>query len=387
MSQMPVTPQGFDTAKPPTDRRVRHGLIEDWRDAVGILLLLTVAAFFGALIAHMWPETDDGAPGNASDVSARLAALESKQPIGKPSDITALKDRIAKLEAKISVFETALGGGAATLTIGTPATGPLPGTALAPFGNPILETAKRVDDIGVRLAALETKTATAPDDIKATKTVVDSLAGTTSGLTLRVEGVAERLLKLESSDLLTLARRASLASSIANLTRAAQGSSPFKNEYDVVAALIPGDTHLSEIASIAATGIPTTGTLISTFGSNADAAMDAQNLSQGKTWWTRLWANFASLVSWRSTNETEGASTESRLARAGIRLKAGDLEATVKELNAIKGAARKPLAPWLNQAAARVKLEATLATLNTQAVEAITGSTETNEPVPQLPTP
>ena len=36
-----------DQTKP--DRRVRHGLIEDWRDGVGILLLLLVAAFLAAL--------------------------------------------------------------------------------------------------------------------------------------------------------------------------------------------------------------------------------------------------------------------------------------------------------------------------------------------------
>jgi hypothetical protein len=202
-----------------------------------------------------------------------------------------------------------------------------------------------------------------------------------------MDNVATRLEKLESSDLLALARRASLASSIANLTRAAQGSSPFKTEYDVVAALLPGDARLQDISPYAPAGLPTVGTLISSFGTSADAAMDADNQSRGKTWWTRLWANFASLVSWRSTAEQEGNTTESRLARAGIRLKAGDLQAAVAELDAIKGAARKPIAAWLAKASSRVKVEATLAALNSEAIEAITGPTDSSEPVPQLPTP
>ena len=237
------------------------------------------------------------------------------------------------------------------------------------------------------MTALETKTATAPDDIKASKVALESLATTTTDLTSRMEGVSERLGKLESSDLLSLARRASLASSIANLTRAAQGSSPFKTEYDVVAALLPNELKLQDISEHARTGLPTIGTLISTFGGSADAAFDADSRAKGNDWWSKMLANFSSLISWRSTQEQNGSSTESRLARAEIRLKAGDLQAAVKELAAMKGAARKPIAAWLAQAAARVKVEATMAELNATAIEAITGSSTSDEPVPQLPVP
>ena len=387
MNQPPVPAQNLDPAKTTGDRRARHGLIEDWRDAVGILLLLLVAAIAGASVARLWPASDEDNPDSNTELSGRLASLESKLAHGSGSDATALKDRVAKLEARLSGVEQSFAvlGGAAPVT-GT-AAGPAPGLALAPFTNPLLETAKRVDDIGTRLAALETKTATAPDDIKAAKTALDELSGTTTTLSGKVDSVSGRLEKLESSDLLTLARRASLATAIANLTRAAQGSSPFKTEYDVVSALMPGETRLQDLQPYATAGLPTVGTLISSFGSSADAAMDAENQSRGNTWWTRMWANFSSLVSWRSTNEQAGGSTESRLARAGIRLKAGDLEATVRELSAIKGAAAKPISPWLAKASARVKVEATLAALNSQAIEAITGPTDSSEPIPQLPTP
>lgn len=349
MSQITVTPPGTSASA----RSVRHGLIEDWRDAVGILLLLLVATFLGALITRFLPEPEQASSNSNSELVSRLSALESRQFPTRPiAEITALKERLAKLEARLANFEVSLAG------TGTPG-------AVSP-----LELARR-------LATLETATAPA----------LEALTSATTALTTQVDNVAERLVKLESSDLLTLARRASLASSIANLTRAAQGSSPFNTEYDVVFALLPADAHLKDIAPLAAGGLPTTGTLISVFGSTADASMDAESLSQGKTWWTRLWANFSSLVSWRSTVEAAGNSTESRLARAGLRLKAGDLEAAVSELNAIKGAARKPLEPWLTKAAARVRVETALAALNTQAIEAITGPIDSSEPVPQLPAP
>jgi hypothetical protein len=388
MNQPQLAPPASDTPRASGDRRTRHGLIEDWRDAVGILLLLVVAAFFGAILSHYWPGTEDAGGASNQELESRVATLESRLARANLTDAPQLKDKVTKLELRLGALEQSLSGmGATSIPASGHGTTPTPGGVLAPFSNPVLETARRVDDLGTRLTALEGKTAKTPEDIAAAKTALDTLSGTTTGLSSRMDNVATRLEKLESSDLLALARRASLASSIANLTRAAQGSSPFKTEYDVVATLLPGDTRLQDIAPYAPAGLPTVGTLISSFGTSADAAMDADNQSRGKTWWTRLWANFASLVSWRSTAEQEGNTTESRLARAGIRLKAGDLQAAVMELDAIKGAARKPIAAWLGKASSRVKVEATLAALNSEAIEAITGPTDSSEPVPQLPTP
>jgi hypothetical protein len=388
MNQPQLAPPAPDSSRSSPERRTRHGLIEDWRDAVGILLLLVVAAFFGAILSHYWPGPDDGAGATDQEMESRIATLESRFARANLTDAPQLKDKVTKLELRLAGLEQSLSGmGAITTPAGAHGTTPTPGGIVAPFSNPLLETARRVDDLGTRLTALEGKLGKAPDDIAAAKTALDALSGTTTGLATRMDNVATRLEKLESSDLLALARRASLASSIANLTRAAQGSSPFKTEYDIVAGLLPGDARLQQIAPYATAGLPTVGTLISSFGSLADAAMDADNQSRGKTWWTRLWANFASLVSWRSTAEQDGSSTESRLARAGIRLKAGDLAAAVRELDGIHGNARKPLAAWLERASSRVRVEATLATLNSEAIEAITGPTDSSEPVPQLPMP
>jgi hypothetical protein len=68
-------------------------------------------------------------------------------------------------------------------------------------------------------------------------------------------------------------------------------------------------------------------------------------------------------------------------------LKAGDLPAAVEEMAAIRGQATKPLAPWLQKAQARVKVEATLARLNAQAIEAITATPAQSPPAPGQPVP
>lgn len=344
------------------ERRVRHGLIEDWRDGVGILLLLLVAAFMGALIPRYLPGGDESKV--EAELSARIAALEAGMAKEDSHAVTALKDRVAKLEKRQASIETAM-------TVGS-ASGSLAGLGAVMAAAPD-SSSKQLADVTARLTALEARTATAPDDIKAAKETLDK--------------VDARLAKLEGSDLLELARRASLATAVANLTRAAQSSSPFKTEFDVVAAMLPGDKRLDAIAPLAAKGLRTTGTLIAIFGNTSDAALDAERVARADGWWERLWAGFMGLISTRSTGEVKGASTEARLARAGERMKAGDLAAAVKELRSISGAAREPLREWLAEADARVKLEATLAEVNTSAIQSLMVPGAGSEPVPQLPEP
>jgi hypothetical protein len=354
---------------PPPSRPARHGLIEDWRDGLWILLLLAAAAFLGALLTRLWPDTEDNV--SVADLNARIATLEASIAKNSTRDVTALKDRVAKIESRQRSIETALAAGSlganlaaagASLVPGAPAIGTAPQVAAAPT------------DLATRLAALEAKTAKTPDDIKATKESLDKLTAT-------VTAVDGRLAKLENSDLVDLARRASLATAIANLTRAAQGSAPFKTEFDIVAAMLPNDPRLAEVAPLAEKGLPTAGTLIAAFGNAADAAIDAETASKGRTWWDRLWSHFAALFSTRAIGETEGYSTEARLARGEVRLKAGDLSAAVKELGAIGGPARDVLADWLTQAKARVHLETSLADVNTRAIEAL------QAPAPPAPQP
>ncbi len=375
------------------DRRVRHGLIEDWRDAVGILVLLLVAAFFGALLTRFWPEGDESATHLSTDVVSRLTAVESRLGQEKGTDFAALKDRVAKLEARVRNAEIAMTAGSvagslAATAFGAPGVGPTPAGAIPAPAAPDAAR-KLVDDLGARLAALETKVGTAPDEVKAAQSAIGTLTTGVSDLGAKIDSFADRLARIENSDLLEMARRASLASAIANLMRASQGSAPFKTEFDVVAALSPDNKRLAEIAPLAAKGLPTAGTLLGSFGDLADRAMDLERIANSEGMWDRWWTNFTSLISSRKIGETGDNSTEGRLARAEVRMKAGDLGAAVRELNAIQGPAREPLKPWLADASARMRLETVLADLNTRAIEALSGPTASgsSEPVPQLPAP
>lgn len=353
-------------ALPKPDRQPRHGLIEDWRDGLWILLLMLVAAFSGALIMRYLPDADDRA--TVAELNARFDALEAVVSKDRPRELTSLKDRVAKLEAKQKTLETAIAAGQLGSSLAAVGPSLLPG-APAPGAAPPA-------DIAGRLAALEK----VPANLADAKAVIDKLTAT-------VGTVDTRLTKLENSDLLELARRAALANAIANLSRAAQGSAPFKTEFDVVAAMLPDEKRLGDIAAFADKGLPTVGTLATMFPNIADAARDAEEAAKGRTWLEKFWANFTSLVSVRSVGETPGHSTDARLSRGEVRLKAGDLAAAVKELSAIGGPARNALSPWMTQAKSRVAVETALAEINTRAIEALKGPTPGAEPAPQPPEP
>lgn len=357
----------FRPALPKPDRPARHGLIEDWRDGLWILLLLVVAAFSGALITRFWPASGDDDPTSMVEVSGRIAALEASLPKDGRRELTTLKDRVAKIETRQKTIETALVAGSMAGSLAGLGTTLAPSAAAGPGVpalGPVVDPRKELADLAKRVEAVETKAA-----------AVDKLAEFDT-----------RLAKLEGSDLLDLARRAALATAVANMMRASQGSSPFKTEYGVVAAMMPGDKRLTDIAPLAETGLPTIGTMIGTFPNIADAARDAENAAKAETWWERLWASFTGMVSIRSVGETEGHSTDARLSRAEVRLNAGDLPGAVKQLTPIGGVARDTLAPWLSQAKARVALETALADINARAIAALTNDAG-DEPVPQLPPP
>jgi len=390
---------GTEPSKTAPERRVRHGLIEDWRDGVGILFLLLVAAFFGALIARFWPESEEMANRMPADVDARLGAIEAR--LGgqnPPHEIADLDERVTKLETRLRNAEAILtsagvGGNLAAAALGAipiPGAGPTPGSALSPSATAQAEaTSKLIDGLGTRIAALETKTASTPDELKAANDAIGTLTTSLGNVDTRLQAFSDRLKKIEESDIIEMARRAALATAIANLMRAAQGSSPFMAEYDIVAAMTPGDPSLEKIAPLAAKGVPTAGTLVATFGNAQDAALDAERIAQSGGGLSGIWANFMALITTRRIGEVPGDSTESRIARAELRMKAGDLPAALKELTAIEGVAREPLQPWLADAGARVELEDQLAQLNTRAIKALAGpaADHIGEPVPQLPEP
>src|SRR6185369_11809142 len=146
-----------DPAPVKSGRPTRHGLFEDWRDALGILLMLFVAAVSGAVIARFWPEPDTTSQATA-ELTERFGALETRFSAvtsASEPDIAAIRNRVTQLEARMKSAETALGS--AALPTGTRSP-PLPTDVIAAANDPaqrIAEIAKTIEQLNTRLAALE----------------------------------------------------------------------------------------------------------------------------------------------------------------------------------------------------------------------------------------
>lgn len=118
-------------------------------------------------------------------------------------------------------------------------------------------------------------------------------------------------------------------------------------------------------------GIPALATLTSTFPDMARAVV-AASVAPGTSWWQQSVTRLRSLIVIRrqgqavSANET---APDALLARAEVRLKAGDLAGAVSEVEKLEDSVSAPATDWLSAARARLQADA-LSTRLTQMVAA-----------------
>jgi len=336
-------PQDDESAGEPRGRA--RGLGE----ALGIFVLLILAALSGGLIAVYWPWMTNGA--ETSEMNDRVAALETRvgqlaaghapkaaaEAFGaERSDLAALKARVDADEARLDGLEKS-GGAPPDLS-----------ARLAQDEKTLnqLSTAQQKSDadMGARLAALE-RNAPPPD-------LAQRLASSASKTDLAA--LDTRVGKLESRDTSEAMTRAASVLALAELVRVSDTGASFENELAALRALdaAPELDDLSHYAS----GVPTRATLTERFSNTADAILAAERNSHATDWLSRLWASFENLVSVRRIGNVTGTGTEARVARAEFDLKSGDLNAAVNELDALKGPAHDAAAPWLKDAKARLAI-------------------------------
>ncbi len=163
------------------------------------------------------------------------------------------------------------------------------------------------------------------------------------------------------------AKRISYALGLRELERALSGSGPFAVELETLDKLLDAarpDPSIALLRTHATTGIPARAVLLSRFDATAAAIVRADAASDSAPGWAgRTYAFALSLVMIRPLGEREGMDAPSRVARAQMRLEEGDLDAAVKELGGLEGAAAEAAAPWLTDARARLAVEQALAEL------------------------
>ncbi len=358
-----------------------------WMGIAALAVLLIVGG--AAIWTYPWngtaPIVDDNAAFNAignklNELEARVQKLETAAPTGSAdaSDLTPLREKLAALESQVADLAAA------------PAPAPVDPESVSPDGSetdaPPTRLAAALDllaSLEARIDQLDTgDSETLQQRVQAMESLIaetdvagrlDSLESDLSGAAnqTQLSSLAGRVAALETGNDAEVMRAASLAMAVSNLSRAAAGSAPFKQELAVVRALAPDQSQLSALSGYADTGLPTIAALQSEFAAFGRAAIRADRVAGASGWWESLLANLSSIITVRNTNETEGETTSALISRIENHLVDGNLFDALNTADQLSPAAKEAMGPWLERAQPRGELEVAIENLNADVLAAI----------------
>lgn len=325
---------------------VVHPAPSRWQGAGAVALLVGTVVVLGISGLFLW-----------SMNQSRMQPAFS-QNVGDQGDVASLRDRLASDEARLASLERG-GAGEGLKTPLTQAQADLASLS-ARVGKleiaPYPQTAARLDEFDRRLAAMRSDM-----ELRVAALERNALG---SDLPLRIAALTSaqtaleaRVSKLENTEPSVVMRHAAAELALANLVRASGAATPFTAELETFHALMPDASETGELMPIARNGAPTLTTLNERFPDMAAKALAAENRGEARSWLGRLWANIGNVIVVRRIGDVPGADSDSILARAGTRLNRNDLAGAVREMKALKGAARASAQVWLGEAEARLAIE------------------------------
>jgi uroporphyrinogen-III synthase len=328
---------------PPAPRPAR------WWPAAAALAVVVIGAGGYALWSRGTPAPTAAGPdpvpmGRIAALENRLrgvetAAAEARQLAGDRAAVEALAARLATLEGRIDRAIAAA-----------------PGPSSIP------------DSLIQRLDAVEAKLA----DVAARPEAAPAAPGPDPSLDRRLQAIEERLAALTRLDRAAgaereAARRVALAGAAAALRNAASGPGGYQPALDAVRALGEGDgavlAALDALAPAAAQGRPTAASLRERFAGLAPELLRTPVEADGP-WYGRAWDRIAGLVSVRRVGELAGDDVEAIVARAEVKLNAGDLPGAVTELDQLPPGPAGRAKNWLGDARGRLALDQALQRLD-----------------------
>lgn len=354
----------------------KPGILEEWRDGwLTIVILLAIASFLGAAASFAWRDATAPAPQAAAPAEPDARVLPLQQRVAEMGDELAQRgDAFAALESRVKALE---GRDPAAPAI---AADPDAAARLKAATDALLVMEDRVAALEQRFAAADS----APADLAAMtdlatrvmnelQAVKDQLAALEAKLPpaelpAQIGALDTRVQALERTDAAALARRASSSLALTLLARAASGAQPFAAELETLRRIVPDPKALEPLKAHAETGVPDLQALKARFAALVPAVLHAEAAGDDQYWFERLWTNFTSLVTIRATGEVSGETAEAILARAELRLAEGRLDAAAGEMDALQGAARDAARGWIDDAKARLALDAAVAALTAQLI-------------------
>jgi hypothetical protein len=216
-------------------------------------------------------------------------------------------------------------------------------------------------------ALTETAPHAAPSAVAAPAAAPSPAAAPASAAPAADSALSDRVARLETAS----ARQgdaAAQALAAAALSTVAEGPAPFDKDVAAYARVAPGDPDLVALAPLAARGAPSRAALAAAFPDLASAAAAASRTpGRDAGYLARLWAVLGRVVIVRNVDPGAGG-VDGALARAQAAASAGDLEAALRDIDALPQPARVALADWRAAAERRVEIDRLIGDLRARAL-------------------
>lgn len=323
-----------------------------------------MAAFFGFVLAQAVPQ---GWPLEAttrqlSAFESRIAAQDRKlSDLATPAPDPALADRLAALESRLDALPATVGADPAALDALRADLEAL--KQAAPAAPDLTPLQAELDALRAELAAIPRESGVA-QELEAMKAAAEAERAAADARAEALRAEAESL-RAQADSLSAQAEATARAAVARGAILRVQAAIDSGSAFDLALAdLGAAGVAVPPPLTAHADGLPTLAELQAGFPDAARAALGATTRAPDDAALTdRLGAFLKGQTGLRSTTPREGDDPDAVLSRAEAALRAGDLAATLAELDRLPPEAAPALADWRAQADTRAAAAAALAAL------------------------
>jgi uroporphyrinogen-III synthase len=329
-----------------------------WAGGFVIGALVFALGIGGAVLTRPYwspaPDTPPAAGGTdpavVEDLAARLEALESapEAPGFDPRTLEELRNRMVALDSQLARLAEA-----ASAVAPDPALSAELGEFVERLDTLVRQSSELADGLGAAEGAV--------GDLRAENAALAARLSAAEGALAEVAGLRDSLAALSETNQSVgdeITGDAALLLALLQLRDALRGSGPYAGELRAVEALAAADSNLgtliAPLAAHAASGLPTLGDLQAAFPAMANAVVAAERGAEGEGWLAGVLRRLSEMVSIRPVGMVEGDSPSAVVARAEVKLTAGDLAGALAELEGLQGPPADAAAGWRDRAAARL---------------------------------
>jgi hypothetical protein len=214
-----------------------------------------------------------------------------------------------------------------------------------------------IAELRQQIKALEAKPAAAPPELAELRQQVQQLAAAQADLTNRIAALEKGEQAQTAGDITDT----TLLLALSQIREAIDTGRPFAAEYDALAVLAKARPDVASasapLAEVAKSGVASRAVLIERLRALSGAITTARPKPADADWGARAWTQLRGLVTIRRVDGAGQSAPETKVNAAERAIAAGDLAGAVKALEGLAGPAAEAAGPWLQMARQRLAAE------------------------------